>query len=282
MAKASSDMPALLVFVADFHTNSVAGLNPPTLRRELGSRHHVGKVGRELWRRWLEFWQLIEAKKVERDATVYTFAIGDLGDIDQRGQLITDDEVMVLDAMAEVAEPLAKVSDYIFIDRGTESHVGGNGRLEEWLARDLTNAVHCSEEVASWWVVDARIGGLKIMATHHPPTSSGVPWGLDPAVARAANHVFNRYADADLLREKPDICVWAHAHTRGAQGMGQGNTWAIFLPPWQLTTGYGHRLGRGFGPRKVGGLWMLVKDGKVLDWDFERWRVKERSTWSEP
>ena len=277
-----NDKPALLAFYADTHTNSPFGLSPLSLRRELGSSHHVGKVGRALWRHWLEFWQIIEAKKQEWDATLFTFGVGDLGDIDGRGQLITRNEVQVKDAMAEVVDVPARISDYMFIIRGTEAHTGGQGRLEEWLARDLENAVHCSEEVASWWVVNAVIGGKRIMATHHPPTSSGVPWGLHPAAARAANHVFNRYAEADLLREKPDICAWAHAHTNGAANYGQGNTWGVFLPPWQLATDFGHRIGKGFGPRKVGGLWMVVKDGKVLDWDWERWTMKGQKPWSAP
>jgi len=279
-----ADDTALVVGVADWHTNSMTGLNPLSLRRELESRHVAGKVGRELWRRWLEFWRIIEAQKAEHGATVYAFANGDLGDINKHSsvQLITNNEVDILDAMAEVAEPMAAVADYVFIVRGTEAHTGGNGRLEEWLARDLDNAVRYSESVASWWVANAKIAGLRFMVTHHPPTSSRVPWTLDPAAARAANYIFARYAADDLLREKPDICMWAHAHTRGAQGKGMGNTWGIFLPPWQLTTSFGHRIGAGIGPRNIGGLWMLVKDSEVLDWDWERWRMRSDKPWTAP
>lgn len=277
----TADKPALLAFYADTHTNSPFGLNAPSLRRELG-RHHLGKVGRSLWKHWLQFWQIVEAKKQIWDATLFTFGVGDLGDIDGRGQLITRNETEVKDAMAEVIDVPARISDYMFIIRGTAAHVGGQGRLEEWLAGDLDNAVRYSEDIASWWVVRGNIGGMKIMATHHPPTSSSVPHGLYPAAARAADRIFDQHAEADALREKPDICIWAHAHTNGAQSYGRGKTWGIFLPPWQLTTDFGHRIGRGFGPRKVGGLWMVVKDGKVLDWDWERWRMKGRKPWNIP
>jgi len=275
---------SLLAFVADTHTNSISGLNPPSLHRELGGKHYAGKVGRTLWRHWLEFWRVIEAKRVEHNATVYAFAVGDLGDINKHSsvQLITSNEIDILDAMAEVAEPMAAVADRVFIIRGTEAHTGGNGKLEELLARDLDNAVRRCEDVASWWIVDAKIAGLRVMATHHPPTGSGVPWTLDPAAARAANYIFSRYADADLLREKPDVCVWAHLHSRGAEGHGQGDTWGIFLPSWQLPTSFAHRIGAAAGPCRVGGLWMLVKDGKVLEWDWLRWRMRSNKPWTEP
>ena len=279
-----ADETALLVFYGDTHTNSTVGLNPISLRRELGSKHVAGRVGREVWRKWLQFWRIIEAKKAEHNATCYVFANGDLGDINKHSsiQLVTTSETEVLDAMAEVTEPAAAVADHMFIIRGTESHTGGNGKLEEWLARDLDNAVHCNEEVASWWVASAHIAGLKVMVTHHPPTSSRVPWTLDPAASRAVNYIFARYAADNLLREKPDVCVWSHAHTRGAQGRGMGGGWGFFLPPWQLPTSFGHRIGAGIGPVKIGGLWMLVKGGEVLAWDWERWRMKEDKPWSAP
>lgn len=284
MVEHTSEKPALLVFESDWHTNSVHGLNPLCLRREAEGRHYVGRIGRNLWRKHKDFWQIVDAKKRQWAATVYSFFVGDLGDLNKHSkvQLVSSNEAEVQDAMAEVADVGAQVSDHVFIIRGTEAHTLGNGKLEEQLAKDLDNAEWFSKTIASWWIVRANIGGMKIMATHVPPTSSGVPWGVHPAVMRAANHVFTSYADAKKLHEKPDICVWAHKHTTGVQGIGMGSTWGIFLPPWQLGTSYAHRIGKAYAPRNVGGIWMVVQGGKVLEWDWERWWMKEGRVWKGP
>jgi len=280
----ANDKPALVVGVADWHTNSTVGLNPISLRRELGSQHVAGKIGRATWRSWLAFWRVVEEKRAQYQATVFTFAVGDLGDKNSHSniQLITASKVEIQDAMAEVAEPMAQASDYVFILRGTESHVGPNGEMEEWLARDLDNAVPYSEGVASWWVANVEIAGKKFMVTHHPPTVSRRPWTLRAAVSRSASIVAGQHLDAGDTRNKPDVCMWAHAHTRGALAYGMGDTTGIFLPPWQLHTGFAHRIGAGSAPRCVGGFWMVVRDGKVLEWEFERWWPQREKLWSAP
>lgn len=275
----------LAVFVSDWHVGSLLGLCPSIFHRELGSTHRPGKAVRTLWRSWLQFWNIIAAKKQELNAVVYAFAVGDLGDVNKYSstQLISTNKKDVLAAMIDAALPMAEVADHVFIIRGTESHTGGNGELEELLARDLTNSVHCEEaDSASWWVVKARLGGVLFEVTHHPPTSSYRPWTLDQAVSRAASIVAARYFDSDAVKEMPDVCVWAHAHTRGAQGKGMGGVWGFFLPPWQLRTSFSYRLGAGVNPQRFGGLWLAAQNGKVIDWDWERWATRKARIWIAP
>ena len=278
---------ALAVACADWHTNSKVGLNPPSLLSELGSRYVVGKVGRALWQCWLEFCGEVQALKQQYKATVYTFLVGDLGDRNKKDPsgIITQVEAEIEDAMAEVADPIARVSDHVFVCRGTETHVGPNGRLEEWLARDLDNAEWYSDEVASWWVVDARIGGLNFQATHRPPVSGHLPWTIDQAASRAASVVAGSYLDEarrdpSALRRMPHICFWAHVHPpRGLQGRGMSDVWGFVLPPWQLATSYAHHIGKGAGPRNVGGVWLLVENGSVVDWGWRQWPMRPRQAW---
>lgn len=273
---------ALLVFEGDWHTNSTIGLNPLTLVREMESRQVAGKAGRAMWRAHNQFWQRIASLREEYGSAVYTFLVGDLGDVNRKSkdQLITNSRSEVRVAMAEVADVAAQGSDYVFVVRGTETHTGGNGELEEDLARDIENAEWYSDSVASWWKVDADIGGKRLYVAHHPPTSSRRPWTLGQAVSNSASIVAARFMDDGDLRDKPDICVWAHAHTRGAQAYGMGNTWGFFLPPWQLQTGYSHRIGQGAGSPRVGGAWIVVRDGQVLDWGIERWRPHRAAVWT--
>jgi len=280
----SDDKPALVVGVADWHTNSTVGLNPASFRRESGSRHRAGKVSKDILRRWRSFWKVIAEKKALWDATVHTFMVGDLGDLNKHSalQLITKNRTEIKAAMAEIADLPAQVSDYMFIVRGTEAHSGGNGELEEWLAQDLDNAVWCSEEQASWWVANAEIGGKHFQVAHHPPTSSQRPHTLQQAVARAATIIAGRYMATGLERKRPDICIWAHHHTIGAQAYGDGGVWGIFLPPWQLRTSFAYRIGMSTDTMKIGGIWMIVKDGRVLEWDWVRWHLKEDRIWKAP
>ena len=275
------DGATLLAFTADWHTNSIVGLNPPSFCRELESRHVPGAIGRMLWRRWREFWKIVAQKAHDFDATVYSFAVGDLGDKNKHSavQLISKGDIDIVDAMIEVAQPMIETSNHVFILRGTEAHTGGNGMLEELLARDLDNAVRQSDKVASWWVVNAEIGGVRILVTHHPPTTAYRPWTMDAAAARAASIVAGKFLDDGDVRNMPDVAVWAHAHTRGSQAKGMGGVWGIFLPPWQLATSFSHRLGGVIGRPRVGGLWMVVQDGQILEWDWVRWAPRRDAVW---
>ena len=51
------------------------------------------------------------------------------------------------------------------------------------------------------------------------------------------------------------------------------------LPPWQLATSYAHHIGKGPGPRRVGGLWILAKNGNILEWDWLEWPMKMEQQW---
>ena len=59
---------ALVVMTADWHTNSIVGLNPLRFRRERGSEWSPGKAGRAKLRAWTKFWKLMAAKKAEHNA----------------------------------------------------------------------------------------------------------------------------------------------------------------------------------------------------------------------
>jgi len=284
-----TDKPALIVGVADLHTNSVVGLNPLRYLRGSDNYHVIGKIGRALHRKWVQFWAEIAAKKAQHKATAYTFWMGDLGDLiskDPSG-LISSNKKEIQDAMAEVTDVGAQVSDHNFIVRGTRFHTGPNGELEEWLASDLANVEPYSEAIKSWWIARASIQGFNIMAAHRPPTGGRRPWTIDDIPTRAAKIVAGQFLaqarrSPALLARMPDICVWAHLHPPyGLFGMHNGpRVRGFILPPWQLSTSYAYGLGLGTGPRNVGGLWMLLKDGNIIDWNWLEWPMDKEPVWT--
>jgi hypothetical protein len=271
-----TDKTALVVLYSDLHTNSIVGLNPDPFRREHGSEWRPGKGGRAKLRAWKEFWQLMADKKAEHDAHCYALAVGDLGDMNRASayELISVHEPDVLLAIADVGESMTQVADTIFILRGTAFHNTGNGKLEELYARDI-DAIP-DAQTASWWVVKAEFGGVVFEVTHHPTTSSRLPWAQNIAVSRAASIVAARYQKYGKVSEMPNVCVWAHVHYK-AEGKEMG-IHGFFLPPWQTTGEFGHRLGAGALPGEVGGLWFLCKDGEYT-WGWETWTPEKKQTW---
>lgn len=277
-----TNLTSLVVVTGDWHVNDTVGLCPPIYHREKQANYRPGPAVRALWRAWTEFWSLIAEKKKETGATVYAIANGDLGDMNRHDtvQLISPRRMDVKRAMIDVAKPMVDVADKVFVIRGTAAHTGGCGELEEFLAQDITSAVHCPDEKsASWWVLRAMFGGVRFDITHHPPTASRRPWTRNAAVGRAAAIVAGRYLKEGLERERPDYAIFSHAHYHGA-GAEMG-TEARFIPPFKMVGAFGHRLGSGAHVEKVGGWWALCEAGKVIAEDFELWGMARPKIWKE-
>lgn len=270
--------PILAVFTGDWHTNDTCGLCPPVYHREKLAEHRPGKAVRALWRAWQEFWQLMADKKQETGAELLAFCVGDLADINvhSQTQLISFNQADILRAMVDVTQPMLEVADRIFVIRGTASHTGGNGLLEELFAQDIGAEPCPDEDSMSWWVMRGMLGGVRVETSHHSPTYSMRPWTLNQAAARAAAIVSARYQKEGLARETPDVCVWAHRHA-AAQGQEMG-VHGFFLPSWKLVGQYGHRLGAGAHIEKVGGLWLLCQGGEYA-WGWERWSPRRPTIW---
>jgi len=272
------ETPVLAVFTADWHTNSIVGLNPPQYQREHGSAWTPGKVGRAKWRAWLEFWEMMAEKKAKHGATCCAFVAGDVGDKNLKTavELISTYDPDIIRAMQDVGEPMIAVADKVFVYRGTATHSGGNGELEELYARSIGAEPDERRGYVSWFAGRHELGGVVFEVTHRPPTRGTLPYTEDPAVARAALIVATRYMKQRQARCVPDVCVWAHVHYKG-EGHGLG-VHGFFLPPWQTTTAYGYGLGVGDLPVEIGGLWFLCQDGRY-GWDWETWTPEKLETW---
>ena len=115
--------------VADLHTNSVRGLCPPTVRRDAGGKYSPSKAQREVWRRWLDFWAIIEAKKQALGCPLYTAIAGDVGDKnthDGSGLISRVDSVEVMIAANALEKPRELADGGFFIIRVSNTDVYEN------------------------------------------------------------------------------------------------------------------------------------------------------------
>lgn len=277
------DQPILLAAVADLHTNSFTGLCPPVVTLDNAGTYRANKAQRIVWRAWCEFWDTVGAKAQELGTQVYAVLNGDLNDANvyDKTSLITRAEADIVKMSVAVLEPALEVADKIFIVRGTEAHVGKRASLEEEVAKDI-GAV--KDEVAgtySWYWLPLSANGVLFDIAHHPQTVARRPWTWDAAANRSAYIIRSQYLDRG--EKPPDVALRAHVHKYGLSN-GRLPPHFFYLPPWQLTTNYGHRLGAGSGIEPPGGLVFVCQDGQFT-WKAERWLPRKlglrRKPWRE-
>lgn len=243
--------PVVLAVTGDWHVNDITALAPPIFKRALDSTNRAGKLQRAIWRAWLEYWELVGSIKAEMGATVINVYLGDLGDLNKysTAELISTYKPDIQNALLDVSEPARAVSDYDIVIRGTESHVGAAGELEEWFAHDIS-AEQSPEGHNSWWAWRGEVAGVRVHATHHPPTGTKLPHKHGQAVARSCEYLAAEY-HLYGWRDKPQLALWGHRHwcARGEEMGIEG--W--MCPPWKGLGGYGRKIGITL-PNPVGGL----------------------------
>ena len=256
----------ILAVTADWHVNDTKALCPPIMRKEDGE-YHASKLQLAIWGAWCEYWELVEAWKKRLGAPVIGVAVGDLADDNKhsKAQLVSPLKNDICRGLQDVIKPIEHVPDRWVIIRGTEAHTGPCGEFEEWLANDLTNAVHDEwSGTASWWVWRAEIAGVKLFATHHPPTATRIPGKRGQAVSRMCERLADEY---DGRQDRPDLAFWAHVHW-SAPGWDRG-IYGWTVPPLKGLGQFGHRIGVN-RPSDVGGL-IVILPGL----DGGKWTVKQ-------
>lgn len=276
------DDAGLVVHVADLHLNSQRGLCPPVIDLDDGGQYRASRGQQETWQNWLQFWCIIWDMKRQYGMPLYTVIDGDLMDINRHDRLdpITPNAAIVGRTGLQVVGPVAEMSDYTFIIRGTEAHTGEHCELEEALAYYLVkDGLAVPDEVngtASWAWLPLEVGGVTFDVTHHPHTFGRRPWTVDAAPGREGAIIRDEYYERG--ERPPDVAIRAHVH-KWLPGNRRLAPQVFYLPPWKLADAYSHRLGAGGAVEPVGGAWFLCTCGRYR-WDVERWRPKRRPTWT--
>ena len=267
----SSTLKILIVPVSDLHTGSTVGMCPPRFLLDDGGVYTPSKAQRWQWSKWLEFWQEVAA--VEADEK-WLVLCGDAADRNGRAQSVTSNKAMILRAALDVLDPALQVTDTYFVIRGTEWHTGSSAWMEENIGEEID--AQKDDEACSWWYLRLETEGIRLDFSHHPATYSRRPWTRGAAPARQSAILAMEYARSG--EQVPDVAVYGHVHGYDESGKAALPR-VFFLPPWQLTTAFGYRIGAAPRIEPPGGLLLTCEDGQYSVRDI-RFKPQRRKVWT--
>lgn len=245
-------MRVSLAAVSDVHAGSTVALCPPEgVPLDNGGTYVPSKFQRWLWQCWVEYWAWVrERLDIFEPEEKWLLLNGDLveGDHHNTGQVIGRHGLYDGSVARRCLEvPLELGFDRIFVVRGTPSHVGQQGKVEEGIAKSLKedsypvegDPVACTE---SWWHLRADAGRFRVDALHHGRTGYR-RWTRPNATALLAADILMEHVDCAPEHEPerpPDLCIRSHVH-KWADSGDQHRVRVVQTPAWQLHTEYGHK-----------------------------------------
>jgi hypothetical protein len=216
-----------------------------------------------LWEWWTEAWEVVRSR-YRRGDQVWTVHLGDAvdGDHHDTAQIITRNRSMMVKHALEVLTPVREFSDEYFQLRGTESHVGGSGELEETLAREL-RATPADANTDSWWKLALEADGVNFHFAHHGKLSTA-EGARNGSLDRQA---FQEWVKAKRLnRNAPDFIVRGDRHLF-AEGR-YDNLQMIQAPSWQLETAFVNRVAPSINDIADFGLLLFIVDNGHCTWEW--------------
>ena len=247
--------------------------------RDDGQVIYPSKSQRWLREQWLDLWRRIDRLSTELNAPIHSHINGDWVDINKHSkyQLIDFNDDTIVQWGIETVEPLRKVSDVVFVERGTEAHTGGVGHLEEMAARLIDAEKDPNTGRYSWWYFEGECDKLRYTVTHHPGTNSMRPWTQGGGANRAAAMVTYAYYGAAWM---PELAIFNHVH-HNEDSYDNHPVRAVFNRAWQLDTAYSHRLGFGKYKSTIGATVIIVNGArwelKKIEYALPRaqpWKIK--------
>lgn len=271
-------MATLLAVAGDLHVNGTTALCPPTVELDDGGTYGASKAQLWIWQQWQDFWARAEQLKAQHNAECVTILTGELADDNYHNtsQLISKNIEDQARASLAALEPVQRIADRIYVTRGSEAHSGMNSSTDEKLAKAI-GAIPDGEGNYARWVFRGVVDGVRIDAAHHPGTGHARPWTKGADANRLAQMVMNPYVAAEM--KVPHLAIRGHNH-KSSDSAHNHPTRAIILPSWQLPTSFAYRIGAGAFPLPIGGLLMIVENGRVLleeqrfyDWPVSAWEA---------
>lgn len=269
----------IVALFGDMHPNSVVGLvHPDGVDFDDGGRYVPSRAQQWLWRRWLDYWKFVADLKKKHRAEVWAVCLGEGVDDNAHSKhgLIAVNKAVIVDLSAMIWEPVLGTADVKFMVRGTEAHTGGAGELEELVAREIGAEKDDVTGNSSWWWLPLEAAGVTFDIAHHPASSSIRPWTKGGGALRQASIMVYEYAESG--NALPQFGVRAHVHHLEDSGLNHPIQ-VLFLPPWQLCTAYGHRLGFSGRIEPVGGVAIVCQDGHG-EVHIKRFRPVRRAAWT--
>lgn len=259
-----SQQDCIVAVVSDLHSGSTVGLCPPIVTLDDGGEYRQSRAQGWLWENWLDFWRRMGQLKKDTRLPLVVIINGDLvdGDHHNTSQIITRNPNTQIDIALEVLEPLRWEANAIFETRGTEVHTGGSGWVEERVAKEIGTRSDEANGTHSFWHLLAEFGGVLFDIAHHPETTSRLPHTKGADSNRIAAMLIMEYGGRG--ERIPNVALRGHIHSFRDSGTTHGSIRVFTTPAWQLTTGFGHRIGAGGKLQKPGGFYFICRQGHYI------------------
>lgn len=263
-------MTQIVAALGDIHAGStIAVCAPEGFALDDGGRQMPNRLQTWLYGKWVEAWQAYERLLDTHKPDTQTLILnGDLVDgIHHRSPQVAPLVGQHFRMAHELLKrgPLRFGIDAIHVIRGTESHVGRSGELEEGIARRLRAEGEPTVEdpdtgqVSSFWRV-INIEGVLLDVRHH---------GRQGRRAHTRGPYERWYAQDIELEYRldgerpPDIALRSHLHKFGDSGKRhRWKTRLINLPCWQAMTAYAHKVAIE-SLADIGMVILVIEDGRL-------------------
>jgi hypothetical protein len=250
----------LLLVVSDLHVGSTAGLCPRGgLQCDDGVIVPPSDNQLELIKAFDDMVSFaLSIKRVKHRALICN---GDLIDGFHHGTVaITTNNIDRQEAGAvEILQEVAGKFDKVYINRGTEVHVGQSGQSEERIAR-IIGAVQNEQGNYSSYQTWLDVDGLIFNIAHHIQTTSSAAY---ESSAPMRELVAAMVEAGQWGQPMPDVLIRSHRH-RYSQVIipsRKGEIRVAVTPGFQLRTPFVERIDRMKLPN-IGGLIIIVEDGQ--------------------
>ena len=199
------------------------------------------------------------------------------GSVAQISHLMDDQVVAAVDLMSPIVRN-KKVQAYYHI-RGTESHIGKSGELEERTAKTLS-AVKDDDGRFARWELWLRMGDDKnehlVHFLHHIGSTGSTHYESSAVMAELAAEL----TEAARWGERPaSAIVRSHRHRSIEVRIPSSHGWrfAVVTPAFQLKTPFAYKIpGARLAPAQIGGIVLRVVDGYLFTVPFVKTIVRER------
>ena len=268
----------ILAVVSDLHVGSTLGLIPSS-GADLDDGGHYRPNDAQLWLHscFVNFTQRVRAS-VKRGDQLHVIVNGDAVDrITKSAQVWSVNDVDVIRAAVNVLGPLREMvkGGGFFVVRGTETHVGLSGALEEALAVQLRATPWPADAATrSVFYLRLQLSGVGIDVAHHGRAGTHEWTRTNPLGAMAVNLALE-YAKHD--ERLPALAIRSHTH-RYADSGDNFPIRMLATPAWQLQTAYGQKIAPGRLP-DIGGVLVACEGGRA-DVTCVRYLPQREAAWT--
>lgn len=253
-----------VIVIGDLHAGCQYGLCPPEgITLDGGGHYEPSELQCKVWAWWREMWD-DWVPRVTRGEPFGLVLNGDTTDgrhhnsTTQISHNLSDQRNLALDILRPVVETLARRDDggpVLYMNRGTEAHVGPAGESEEMLGEAL-NAIQTETGRYTRLELSLRVGGdggPLCNVTHHIGTtgrthyeSSGPMGELGEIYTEAG-----RWGD-----EIPDFIIRSHRHRHMKIEVATHKGYGIVevTPGWQLKTPFIYKINARNSTPQFGGI----------------------------